>query len=318
MNKIPIKKTNVTQKRSHIIYHYKPKRTSGQPSKQKISIVKPKKELKTERQRVQRNVATKEQQLKLRPVNVKSRLMPKQSRSTKCNFDVDKSKIRSLKGVGSGKFLAVFAPGPSILEAEIEKLIGIKRLDTMTINKPDNRFWPTDYWMFCDRTQYDRNKDAFNSYRKIVINTTSIKASHPNQIRIKNLPNRGFSTDMVKGFHIGRSTTFSAMQVAAYMGYDKIFIFGCDMVRVEIEKDGTKRSLLHSYGQNKDVPEEVRLARFPKEAEFYDAASKIMSEDLRSRYYFCSEYNPWPFIKRFNRLNQKEAVDFIIKEVNDA
>jgi hypothetical protein len=110
---------------------------------------------------------------------------------------------------------------------------------------------------------------------------------------------------MSKGFYIGKSTTFSAMQVAAWMGYEKIYIFGCDMCRV-----GKK---LHSYGVNPDVPEKVRERRFKKEAEFYDVASKIMGEGLRKKYVFCSSYNPWPFVDKFERIDQKKAIDIIIE-----
>jgi len=223
---------------------------------------------------------------------------------TNSNFDSQLSKINTLKGMGKGKILAMFAPGPSILEAEIEKLKGIDKIDTISINKPDMRVWETSYWMFCDRTQHTRNKSLFDSYNGTLINAESIKSEKIKQIRIKSIHGNGFSFDLTRGFYIGRSTTYSAMQVAAWMEYDKIFIFGCDMCRV-----GGK---LHSYGVNPDVPEKIRESRFEKEAEFYMSASKIMSEDLRKKFYFCSSYNPWPFIDRYNRLNQKEAVDFIL------
>jgi hypothetical protein len=299
MNKIPVRKSSTTP-RHHIIYNYRTKQAqkiepiiSKKPKT--IDVVKPK----------PKAIIKRSTKSNVKIVSAKTNFIPKvASRNTKSTFDSRLPKIKSIKGVGEGKILVMFAPGPSILQAEIEKLKGICKIDTMTINKPDKRLWPTDYWMFCDRTQYNRNKEEYHKYNKIIINTDSIKAQHKNQIKINNLSGKGFSIDMIKGFYIGRSTTFSAMQVAAWMGYEKIFIFGLDMCRV-----GKK---LHSYGSNPDVPENIREKRFKKEAEFYDAAAKIMSEELRSKYYICSDYNKWPFVNMFNKISQKDAIEFIL------
>jgi len=310
MNRIPIRK-NAAVPRHHIVYHYKKSMSKPNLDSRSTTVrpvtTKPKNSVVVRpKPRVPRIVkSVKVVKSNVKPVSSKPSLMSKRTRNAKSTFDSGLPKIKSISGIGKGKILVMLAPGPSILEAEIEKLNGIQEIDIMTINKPDERAWPSDYWMFCDRTQYIRNKEFFHKYNKTIINTSSIKASHPKQIKIKNLPGKGFSVDMTKGFYIGRSTTFSAMQVAAWMEYDKIFIFGLDMCRV-----GKK---LHSYGKNPDVPEKIRERRFKKEAEFYDTASKIMNENLRNKYYICSSYNPWSFVKKFNRLDQKEAVEYILK-----
>jgi hypothetical protein len=229
----------------------------------------------------------------------------KPTRNTKVSFDLNITKIKSMFGIGKGKILAIFAPGPSILEAEISKIKGIDNIHTMTINKPDLRCWETTYWMFCDRTQYDRNKETYHKYGGTVITTDSIKAPHPRQIRLRSIQgDGGFSRDLTTGVFIGRSTTYASMQAALYLDYDKIFIFGLDMCRV-----GGK---LHSYGQNPDVAESVRESRFAKEAESYNYAAKILDEKDRSRFYMCSSYNPWPFANKFNRTGQAEAIDVML------
>jgi hypothetical protein len=235
-----------------------------------------------------------------------------QSRRPRRDFTPDKNQINTIRDVGIGKFLVILAPGPSILESDISRFRNIPGIDTMTINKPDKRCWKTDYWMFCDRSQYYRNKDKFDSYNNTIINSNSIDRRKNNQIRIKTITGKGFSTDMHKGFYIGRSTTYSSMQVALWMGYEKIFIFGCDMCRVEVDVNGQKKSLLHSYGVNPDVPESTRIKRFKEEAKFYDNASKIMSKGQREKFYFCSSYNKWPFVDRYNRIDHKVAVDEIL------
>jgi len=313
MNKIPIQKRTSVPKH-HITYHYRKNKPITLPNKRNELKPRPAVKQKSVNSIGSRARPVKSVSTKVVKNNALSRsvVMPKRLKTpkrTKNTFDSDLPKIKSIRGIGSGKILVILAPGPSILEIEINRLKGIKEIDTMTINKPDDRLWPTDYWMFCDRTQYDRNKEKYHKYNGTIINTDSIKTRHPNQIRIKNLQGKGFSTDMSKGFYIGRSTTFSSMQVAAWMEYEKVFIFGLDMCRV-----GKK---LHSYGVNPDVPEKIREKRFKSEAGFYDSASKIMKEELRNKYYICSKYNTWPFADRFNRLDQSESVDYILNYIKE-
>tara|TARA_R110000868_G_scaffold45841_18_gene151849 strand:- start:164 stop:1609 length:1446 start_codon:yes stop_codon:yes gene_type:complete len=46
-------------------------------------------------------------------------------------------------------------------------------------------------------------------------------------MQFKNIGGKGFSKDASKGIHIGRSSVFAAMQIGLWMGYEKIYIFGC-------------------------------------------------------------------------------------------
>lgn len=303
MNKISLIKQK-TIPRHCLVHHYKMGRPISKPnvgvvSKPQNINVNPVPKVVTTRRSTKPNIKP-----NVKIVSIKSTALKQTKRNN--IFDSRTSKVKSIQGIGKGKILVILAPGPSILQIEIKRLMGIKNIDTMTINKPDSRLWPSSYWMFCDRTQYTRNKEVFHRYPNTIINTDSIKAQHPKQIHIKNLSGKGFSTDMIKGFYIGRSTTFSAMQVAAWMDYNKIFILGLDMCRI----DGK----LHSYGVNPDVPEKIREGRFKQEAEFYNVAAKIMNEELRNKFYICSSYNPWPFVDKFHRINQKEAVEYILNE----
>lgn len=219
---------------------------------------------------------------------------------------VDKTK--ELRDSGIGKSLAIIACGPSILQVDLGKLNNVPNLDIMSINKPDMRIWPTKYWCFCDYSQYRRNADLWEQYNGIIINPSSMKARHQNQILIKNISGKGFSKDLLKGYYIGRSTTFASMQVALWMNYDKIYIFGCDM--------GEVNGALHFYGQNPDVSNENRQKRFAIEAEYYNNAAKSLDEYERDKFVFCSSYNKWSFVDKFNKLDHKEAVDHILNNVN--
>ena len=208
----------------------------------------------------------------------------------------------------------MLAPGPSILEAPIELLKEAPNVDLMTINKPDPRVWPTRFWSFCDHTQYNRNQTAWDQYTGIILNSGGVRAKKQNQIIVRNRSGRGFSHDMVRGYYIGRSTTYASLQLAVWMNYNEIYILGCDMGKVTIDKGGEKVSMLHSYGTNPDVPEEKRLKRFAMEAEYYKYAAEHLKDSVRDKIYFCSSYNKWDFVDKFNRLDHHGVIGIILEK----
>lgn len=223
----------------------------------------------------------------------------------------DRRAISALKNIGKGKVLAIMGNGPSLSEAEIERLSTHPLVHIMSINRPDPRVWPSKYWLFCDHTQLKRHQDLWESYRGIIFNTTAIKQRRKNSIQIRNLGQTGFSKDLLTGFHIGRSSCFAAMQVALWMGYDHIYLFGVDMCSVRI--GGQERT--HYYGVNPDVKPKNRIARFDLEAKHYDAAAEILTDQDRKRFTFCSGYLRYKFANRFNRIDHKTAVDKILNSL---
>lgn len=218
---------------------------------------------------------------------------------------VDENPIRKLKGSGRSKILVIVANGHSKDSVDLPQLLGKPKIDLLTINKPDKRIWPTDLWMFCDNSQLRRHRNIWESYNGIIINTSSIREVKPKTVRIRSVGGNGFSRNLIKGLHIGRTTTYAAMQVASWCQYEKIFLFGVDMCKV----DGK----LYSYGSNPDVDDATRIRRFKNEAKSYDWAANKMSDKERSKYYFCSSHNPFSFVKKFNKLSEKDAVKFILE-----
>lgn len=215
------------------------------------------------------------------------------------------NKIRELKQVGQNKILAVIACGPSINEIPLEQLVGHPRIDIMSINKPDKRIWPTTYWAFCDMSQYTRNKDLWDAYNGIIINSSAIKVGHRKQIQVRTRSGQGFARDLTNGYYIGRSTTYANMQTALWMGYERVYIFGCDM--------GEVNGQMHFYGHNPDVSDTNRAQRFAREAEHYQFAATTLPEADRKKFYFCSSYNKWQFVKAFNQLDHKLAIPEILE-----
>ena len=215
-------------------------------------------------------------------------------------------KIRDIRGTGKGKVLVVIGNGPSINEVELERLKDRPNIDTLSINRPDPRIWPTTYWSFYDQSQIMRHEDLYNYYEGITFLSTAIKRDKPKSIKFKNLGKKQFSRDLTNGLCIGRTSCYAAMQLAIWMNYDKIFFFGVDMDENGI--DGK----LHFYGTNPDVDPAIRKIRFKSEAEYFDLAADEMEYQERKRFYFCSSYLNWPFKSRFNYLDHKTAIDVIL------
>jgi hypothetical protein len=215
-------------------------------------------------------------------------------------------KLRELHNSCVGKTLAIIANGPSVLEIDTTKLISSK-IDIMSINRPDLRVWPTKYWLFCDISQLKRHNSLWKDYNGYTFNSVMINESRPGTIFIKNIPGLGFSLDLTKGFNIGRSSVYAAMQVALWLGYDKIYIFGIDMGAITIEG----KEILYFYGVNLDCASDNRKKRFAEEAKYYDDAANSLPSEIREKFYFCSTYNKFRFIDKFNRLDHHKAIEML-------
>lgn len=249
--------------------------------------------------------------VKKRNQGIKTRSQPRRN-SPRLKTPRDQPKhakaIEGLRNIGEGRALIMVACGPSVDEVDFDPIKDHPMVDIMLINKPYSSLHPAKYWVFCDQSQYLRNKDIFDNYRGTIINAWSVRARHQNQIMVKNRPGRGFSRDLLQGYHIGRSTTYANMQTALWMNYDKIYIFGCDMDPKGVEKFGK----LHHYGTNPDVDPKIRAKRFEAEAGHYANAAKILSPTEKAKFVFCSSHNPWPFVNEFNKLDHQQAVKTIL------
>jgi hypothetical protein len=217
------------------------------------------------------------------------------------------SRVNAMRRVGTGKVLLIIGNGPSISEVELQRLRGVAGIDTLSVNKPDERLWPTTHWCFFDGSQMRRHEELWTNYNGNIFNSTAIKKQKASSMQIKNLHGRGFSRDLSKGIHIGRSSVFAAMQIGLWMDYNQIYIFGCDM-----NPEGLNGKL-HFYGDNPDVEPGIRKKRFEEEANHYSHAATILSQGERDKFTFCTEYNPWSFVKEFQQMSHKDAVDNILQ-----
>lgn len=243
---------------------------------------------------------------------IKSRIGDRDKYKTNLN-DNPHGLAASLKKIGQGKILVMLANGPSLLEADVEKLKNNPKIDIMCINKPDMRVWPCTYWAFSDQSQYNRNTSLFDTFPNMIINSTAVKARRPNnQIVIRGIGGHGFSRDLSRGFYIGRSTVYASMQTALWMGYSHVYIYGIDMCKVNING----QELLHHYGVNPDVNPKVREERFKKEADNYDKLFNTLKETEKI-FTMCSSYNPWSFVNKYGRLDHKTAHEKILAHASN-
>jgi len=223
---------------------------------------------------------------------------------------IDSKKISGLRNIGKNRILVMIACGPSILEIDFKPLKKNDLIDIMVINKPVPSVWPPKFWAFCDHSQYERNRGQFKGFPNTIINSSAVRARHPNQVIIPAKHVTGVSRNLISGYVIGRSSVYANMQTALWMNYDKVFIFGVDMCAVN--------GKLHHYGTNPDVSENKRLERFKIEANNYLTMAKNLPDEIRKKFYFCSSYNPWSFTDKFNKWDHKKSIEKILKYASES
>jgi len=250
------------------------------------------------------NLAVSRQQL------LKNRRRSKKTEVRQITRDIDPeshAKILAIKNRGRRKILVIVGNGPSITEAELERLVGNPAIEILSVNTPDPRLWPSHYWSFFDLSQFRRHESLWAGYNGLVFNSTAIKRQKPNSMQFKNHSGKGWSRDLAQHIFIGKSSVFASMQIAAWMGHEHVYVFGCDM-----SPEGLN-GRLHFYGNNPDVKPDIRAERFLKEASYYDQAADLMSPDERAKFTFCSAYNRHGFVDKFNRLDHRRAVEVVLE-----
>ena len=82
--------------------------------------------------------------------------------------------------------------------------------------------------------------------------TTSKIGDKSRCIFLKAIPDTGFSFDLLKGIHTNYTTTFSAIQIAVWLGFNPIYILGMDLCK---GKDGST----HFWGTDKNFQRDLEL-----------------------------------------------------------
>jgi hypothetical protein len=54
------------------------------------------------------------------------------------------------------------------------------------------------------------------------------------------------------------------------------------------------------------------MKRFAAEAENYQWAAQNLPPEIKTKYTFCSNYNPWEFTKHYPKLDHTTAIQHIL------
>jgi hypothetical protein len=118
--------------------------------------------------------------------------------------------------------IAIFGSGPSLLELDLPALSTIPTCHTMAINTSDPR-GVYDYWLIIDHSQYHHSFTRLQAYQGIPI--LDKRLDHPGEhYQFTSLPGPGWSHDPTKGLFRGRSSVYTASQLALWMGFEQAYV----------------------------------------------------------------------------------------------
>ena len=184
-------------------------------------------------------------------------------------------RLRKYKDIHKGKRCFCVGTAPSLTLADIEMLKGEYCFSCNSIIKLyDKTEWRPTYFMVFDPYFYSLFHKEIKSedYSAIFYNKTQIPSFETNGIAIKGSPEHlireympkkktephlVLSEDLSKKLVIGQSTIHSAMALAAYMGFEEIYLLGVDCDYTIQHAEGTaderlKSSALDAIEMKKD------------------------------------------------------------------
>lgn len=156
----------------------------------------------------------------------------------------DYSLLKAYKGKHKGERCFIVGTGPSLRMDDLEKIKGEYSfsVNSIVLSFPDTSWRPT-YYAIQDSFGYEKLKEAIREAKMpVVFNGISNKTMTP-QMDIDNIPfpvnildhgklvpnhHTYFSGDAFKVVYAGHSITYSAMELAVYMGFKEIILLGID------------------------------------------------------------------------------------------
>ena len=94
----------------------------------------------------------------------------------------------------------IIANGPSVDETDMHLWCDEdKEFDTFMINRPDSRYWPTDYWIYADEITRKQHVNFWRRYKGTPITTYPAIQTNTKTVVIKTLSGLGFSTNFMRG-----------------------------------------------------------------------------------------------------------------------
>jgi len=166
----------------------------------------------------------------------------------------NKEKLLKYHNIHKGKRCFIVANGPSLKETDLSFLkdeftIGMNRI---YLNADKMGFMPT-YIVVMDIAiqlmQFQEDLEALTLPKFFNWNARSLFTEKENLTYIRSDYTPKFSTDLVETTWGGHSVTAVCIQLAFYMGFDKVYLVGKDH---NYEQKGTPGGLVYSTGDEKN------------------------------------------------------------------
>ena len=195
--------------------------------------------------------------------------------------------ISYYKNLHLGKNLFILASGPSLNDLDLSLL---KNKIVMGLNRSILVYPAPYYQCVFDHRLFDLYFDSLKEVRQLFT-----LEDRPLGLPLKLLGGNGFSTDLEEGIYSGYTISYFALQVAAYMGFKKIFFLGLDL-----KHNGPKT---HFFGQDPQTVnhEETEFPRMKKMLDF--GAQTLADTDIEV--FNCS---PNSTLDSFKKISYLDAV----------
>lgn len=155
------------------------------------------------------------------------------------------AEIEQYKDIHKGESCFIIGHGPSLRVSDLDEL-GLNNIITFSMNSTNKLFdkteWRPDYYVVMDKVMFDEHfyfKWEDNTKRKCFIADVSEKFWRENKSEknikyhsIRNMNTRGekFSEDISRRVYYSATAVYDCLQIAAYMGFKKIYLLGMDLV----------------------------------------------------------------------------------------
>ena len=216
-------------------------------------------------------------------------------------------KIQELKEIHKGDRCFIIGNGPSLKSEDLEEIYN-KGIDSFAFNRVyliyDKTNWRPTYYMCQDRNLIQSLKDHYSTCKEKVFLGYQAKFEYgidvpkvtyylcDNRSCNDLVTSLDFSSDASLGVIDGASVTYSAIQIAVYMGYKEIYLLGVDH-NFSHTLDKNRRIVEHKDVKNDYFDSRYKDAfrQFEEKGKVYAAPDKEMIETaFKSAKLYCEEH----------------------------
>jgi hypothetical protein len=198
-------------------------------------------------------------------------------------------KIIEFKNRHKEKNLFILASGPSLKELDLS---GLSRRITMGLNRSFMVYPEPYYHCVFDHRLFELYPDELKKCR--VLFTLE---DRPWGLPLNLLGSKGFSWDLEEGIYSGYTISFFALQLAVYMGFERVFFLGLDL--------DFKEKDTHFFGYDYHSKDH-KTTEFPKMLESFQSIAPTLKE-RGIQVYNCS---PVSKLGVFPHMSFEDAMKF--------